>query len=33
MITKQLRMRKDTENTLKLIEEAKLVQPAPKIKK
>ena len=33
MITKQLRMRKDTENTLKLIEEAKLVQPAPKVKK
>lgn len=29
MITKQLRLKKETENSLKLIEEAKLVKPAP----
>lgn len=33
MITKQLRLKKATENTLKLIEEAKLVQPAQAPKK
>ena len=33
LITKQLRLTKATENHLRLIEEAKLVKPAPKIKK
>ena len=33
MITKQLRIKKETENSLKLIEEAKLVKPAPEMKK
>ena len=33
MITKQLRLKKETENSLKLIEEAKIVKPAPKMKK
>jgi len=28
MITKQLRLKKETENSLKFIEEAKLVKPA-----
>ena len=33
MITKQLRLKKETEVNLKLIEEAKLVKPAPKMVK
>ena len=33
MMTKQSRLKKDTENCLKLIEEAKVVQPAPDMKK
>ena len=33
MMTKQLRLKKETENSLKLIEEAKVVQPVPEMKK
>ena len=33
LITKQLRLTKATENHLKMIEEAKLVKPAPVVKK
>jgi len=33
MITKQLRVKKETENSLRLIEEAKLVKPSAKVSK